>query len=381
MAERGENCLIAVAGHPTTVTNSTIAGIIDEAGRGMHIADIYGAAAGVPGLIDGKLADMGAQKRKTIEGLRRTPGSVLSGRHRLLSDADAPALIAALRTHNIGILFLLGGLPALGLARFFMAAAAKENFPLNVLGIPLSAENDVSAGDHTPGYGSAARYVALATRDAGRAAASGEEPLLVLEFLGAQTGWLAAATILARDAVHPAPHAILVPERAVNLEALTDELRRAYQKYGYVVAVTTAGAKDTEGRSLNGAALTALMSERLGIAGRCDQPGSTARVAQAAVARADADNAYNLGTLAVRLAGDDCSGYELIVQRDAHGGERGDKGYRAVEGTTRFDQMEDGPRLLPEQYLNENGTNIIDVFADWARPLIGGALPEYITLS
>src|SRR5688572_20878341 len=109
MAERGENCLIAVAGHPTTVTNSTIAGIIDEAGKGMQIADIFGAVAGVPGLLDGRLVDMGAQKRKTIEGLRRTPGSVLAGRHRMLTDDDTGALIGALRSNEIGALLLLGG--------------------------------------------------------------------------------------------------------------------------------------------------------------------------------------------------------------------------------------------------------------------------------
>src|SRR5438045_183861 len=100
MAERGENCLIAVAGQSTAVTNSVIAGIIDEAGRGMHILDVYGAEAGVPGLASGKLVDLGAQKRKTVEGLRRTPGSVLSGRHQMLNEGELQGLIQALRTHE-----------------------------------------------------------------------------------------------------------------------------------------------------------------------------------------------------------------------------------------------------------------------------------------
>ncbi|MDQ3815897.1 MAG: 6-phosphofructokinase, partial [Armatimonadota bacterium] len=256
MADRGENCLIAVAGAPTPVTNSTIAGIVEEAGRGEQIAEIFGASAGVPGLPEGKLIDIGAQKRKTVEGLRRTPGSVLPGRHRMLGPGDAGVLIDALRANRIGTLFLLGGLPAVGISRFFIEAAAQANYPLLALGVPLSAENEVAAGDHTLGYGSAARFAATATRDIGCAAAAGEEPLLVLEYLGAQTGWLAASTVLARDVNRPVPHAILVPERPVNLDQLTDELRRAYQKYGYVVAVTTEGAKDTNGNALDGAALT-----------------------------------------------------------------------------------------------------------------------------
>jgi len=381
MADRGENCLIAVAGAPTTVTNSTIAGIIEEAGRGEQIADVFGAVAGVQGLAEGKIVDIGAQKRKTIEGLRRTPGSILAGRHRVMAEGDASGVIEALSKHNIGTLFLLGGLPAVGIMRYFMETAANADYPLLTLGVPLSAENEVAAGDHTPGYGSAARFAATATRDAGCAAASGEEPLLVLEFLGAQTGWLAASTALARDAHRPVPHAILVPERPVDIDQLTDELRRAYQKYGYVVAVTTEGAKATNGEALHGAALIQTMSQRLGIAGRYEKIGALACVTQAAVARADADEAYNLGALAVRLTGDEMSGYMVLVQRDAHGSDRGDRGYRSVEGTARLDQVGETPRLLPAEYVSDSGTNVTDAFLDWARPLVGGALPEYVTLS
>ncbi|HEX8834279.1 MAG TPA: 6-phosphofructokinase [Abditibacteriaceae bacterium] len=380
MAERGANCLVVVAGHPTAVTNSAIAGVVEEAGRGDFIADIFGASAGVSGLADGKLVDLGAQKRKVIEGLRRTPGSVLPGTHRVLGDADAGAMIDILRAREIGTIFVLGGLPAVGLLNFFASAAEKHNYPLLSLGLPLSAENDVDAGDHTPGYGSSARFAASAARDAGRAAASGEQPLLVLELLGDETGWLAASSVLARDAQNPAPHCVLVPEKTVNVEALTDEMRRAYQKYGYAVAVTTPGVKDTDGNSLAGDALTALLSEKLGIAGRCDKPGSLARVGQAAISRADADEAYNLGTLAVRLAGDECSSYLVTAQRDAHSVERGDKGYRSVEGSARLDQVKETARLLPDSHLTPNGTQLSESFSDWARPLVGGALPEYISL-
>ena len=382
MAQRGENCLIAVAGHATAVTNSSIAGIIDEAARGEYLADIFGASGGVAGLANGKMMDLGAQKRKVVEGLRRTPGSILSGQHSAPGDTglgDANATVEFLRANGIGTLFLLGGLPAVALLRSFLDAAEKSNYPLVALGVPLSADNDVDAGDHTPGYGSAARFAAGAARDGGRAAASGAQPLLVLELPGERSGWLAAASALARDAGNPAPHCVLVPEQATDLEALTDEMRRAYQKWGYAVAVTTESAKATDGKPLHGDALCALLGEAIGIAGRCDKPGSLTRVAQAAISRADAEEAYNLGTLAVRLAGDECSAYVVTAGRD-NGGERGDKGYRAVEGTARLDQVSDAPRTLPEEYLTPTGTGVSEAFLDWARPLIGGALPEYTTL-
>lgn len=377
---RGENCLIVVAGAATAVTNSTIAGLVEEGGKGEFVADIFGASAGVGGLTDGKLVDLGAQKRKVIEGLRRTPGSVLPGTHRVLDESQGTAYIDALRASDIGTLFVLGGLPAVRIAKFFHNAAREANYELSALAVAVSAENDVDAGDHNPGYGSMARFAASSIRDAGRAAASGEEPLLVVELPGRESGYIAAAASLARDSHNSAPHAILVPERAVDLEALTDEMRRAYQKWGYAVCVTSEGAKDTEGNALTGDSLLALLTERLGIAGRADRPGSLARVAQWAVSRADADEAYNVGEQALRLAGEEMSGYVVTAGRDPNSVERGDKGYRSIVVTAQLDSVPDTARALKPQFVNETGTQITDAFLDWARPLVGGALPEYISL-
>lgn len=377
--DRGENALIAVTGPVTAVTNSTIAGIIDEVGRGGQVVDIFGAPHGVPGVIEGKLIDMGAQKRKTIEGLRRTPGSVLAGRHRMISEEEAARLIEVLRLNGVGTLFLLGGLPMLGLLKYLMWAAETHNHPLLVLGVPLSAENEVGGGDHTPGYGSAARFAAISARDTARAVSGGEEPILVMEFLGARAGWVAAATALARDPESNAPHAIVFPERPVEVDAVVDEVRRAYQKNGYAMAVTTEGAQDTNGNPLDGANLSRILGERLQLPVRFDRPGSLARVTQTAIARVDLEEAYNVGNLAARLSDDDCSGYLVTVGREGTG-ERGDKGYKSLEGTARIDQVEEEPRRLPDAYIAANGLFVSDAFTDWLRPLVGGALPEYVGL-
>lgn len=376
---RGENCLIAVAGAPTAVTNSAIAGIIDEIGAGSEIAEVYGAVGGLAGFLDGKVVDLGAQKRKVIEGLRRTPGSVLSGRYRFFGDADGESLVSALRKQNIGTLFLLGGLPAIELAKFATQAAQTAGYELVVLALPLSAENEVNAGDHTPGYGSAARFAAVAARDAGRGAQGGEEPLVVLEFGGAGAGWLAASSVLARDAGNSAPHSILLPEREVNVENLVEEARRAYQKYGYAVIVTTDGAKDSEGEALDCASLTDLLSDKLNLPARYDKLGLSASVSGANVARADSDEAYGLGGLLVRLADDNTSGYAVALKRE--GEVKGDKGYKVVETSLRFEQIEEFPRSVPAVFLSESGTGVSEAFIEWAKPLIGGALPEYTSLA
>jgi len=379
---RGENALIAVAGAPTAVTNGAIAGILDEIGKGLENAsvdEIYGATAGLSGIVEGRIIDLGAQKRKTIENLRRTPGSVLSGRYRFLSEEDGAALIAALKKYQIGTLFLLGGLPAIELAKFTIEAAKRENYEISVLCVPLSPENEVAAGDHTPGFGSAARAAAIAARDAARGAQGGEEPIVVLEVGGAGAGWLAAATSLARDPGNSAPHLILLPEQEVDADEMAEEARRAYQKYGYVVVVTTDGAKDKNDEQLNAAQLTDVLSDKLNLPARWDKVGLTVSVSGANIARADADEAYNLGCLVATLADDGLSGYAVSLKRDGEG--RGEKGYKVVESSQKLEDVSELPRQVPSEYLTPSGTNVTDAFIEWAKPLLGGAMIEYAALS
>lgn len=378
---RGENGLIIVAGAPTAVTNSVIAGLVEEGGKGEVLSELYGATAGVAGLLTGKILDLGAQKRKVIDGLRRTPGSVLSGAHRVLDVEECAAFIDVLREKEIGTLFVVGGVAAVGIANFFVAAAQNASYELSVLVIAASGDNEVDAGDHNVGYGSLARFAASVIRDAGRAAASGEEPILVVELGGKNNGFAAAASVLARDISNPAPHAILVPEAAVDLENLIDELRRATQKYGYAVVVTGEGAKSTDGAALDGDALAPILKERLGLDVRVDKPGSLSRVAQWAIARADSEEAYAIGEQALRLAGDGMTGFVITSGRDASSGERGDRGYRSIVVTTQLDGVSVEARTLKAEHLGAGGTQVSEEFTDWARPLVGGALPEYISLA
>ena len=117
--ERGANCLIVVAGATTAVTNSAIAGLIEEAGRGDYAADIWGASAGIGGLLDGKMIDLGAQKRKVVEGLRRTPGSVLSGAHRVLESGEGAAFHRGFATRRNRRDFPVGRLARAGIGALF----------------------------------------------------------------------------------------------------------------------------------------------------------------------------------------------------------------------------------------------------------------------
>jgi ATP-dependent phosphofructokinase / diphosphate-dependent phosphofructokinase len=184
---------------------------------------------------------------------------------------------------------------------------------------------------------------------------------------------------LARDAQNSAPHLILLPEKEVDADEMAEEARRAYQKYGYAVIVTTDGAKDKNDESLSGQALTDLLSEKLNVPARWDKVGLMTSVSGANIARADADEAYNLGSLVVKLADDGASGYVVALNRDGEG--KGEKGYKVIEASLRLDQVGELPRTLADHYLSPSGTNVSEEFVEWARPLLGGALPEYASLA
>jgi 6-phosphofructokinase 1 len=378
MAERGENALIVLVGQPTIVTNSTIAGIIDEAAESGQFAGVFGALNGIAGVLDGKLVDLDAQKRKTIEGLRHTPGSVLSGRHRILEADEAGKFIEVLSANEIGTVFILGGHAAPGVMQYLEKAAAEANYPLLVLGAPLCAQNDVNIGDHNAGFGSAARAVASTMRDAARDAASCEETVIVLEFPGQYSGWLAAASALARTEKTPAPHVIVLPESPKQTEAVVDEVRRAYHKYGYAVVVTASGSKNNSGVLLDGHSLAAILEEQINVSTRFERFSSLMRSAQVSVARGDAEEAYHLGNLLVNLATDDTSGYFAALQRDSLGSEKG--GYKSVDGTVRLDQIDSAPRKLPAEFIDESGFGPSDAFINWLRPLVGSQVSEYVSL-
>lgn len=378
MAEQGENALIVLVGQPAIVTNSTIAGIIDEAAESGQFAGVFGALNGIAGVLEGKLVDLDAQKHKTIEGLRQTPGSVLAGRHRLLEADEAARFIEVLGANEIGTVFVLGGKSAPGVLRYLQDAAAAANYPLIALGAPHCVQNDVNIGDHNAGYGSAARYVAATVRDAARDIASSEDTIAVLEFPGDKSGWLAAASVLARDENSPAPHTILLPERPKTIEAIVDEVRRAYHKHGYALAITTSGVKSNSGDLLDGPALAEVLGSQIGVPTHFERISSLVRSSQISATRADTEEAYHLGLLLVRLATDDCSGYFAALQRDGLGSERG--GYKSVDGTVRLDQIDEAPRQLPDEYIAENGFGPSDAFQSWLRPLVGSQVSDYVSL-
>ena len=397
MKQKG-NLVVGQAGGPTAVINSSLAGVIEEALQQAAIAGIYGLRRGLLGLLAGDLVDLRRETAATIAGLRATPAAALGTSRRRFQEEDGPRLLATLRAHDIRYLAYIGGNDSMDTAQRLADLAQAAGYELRLVGVPKTIDNDLPHTDHTPGYGSAARYVALATQEAGldAAATAVVDAVCILEVMGRDAGWVAAAASLARvgagGCLRPdeAPHLIYVPERRLSASRFLADVAAVYRRVGHVVAVVAETVRDEVGepwaqslgvddfghRRLVGTAerLCALVRQELGLQARFDKPGTLQRASFLCRSPVDEEEAYALGRAAVArlLAGH--SGVMLTLVRES------DEPYSCTIGQAPLAAVAHGVRRLPDEYIAPAGNFVTPAFLTYAHPLIGGPLPEYARL-
>ena len=377
MADLAGNVLIALSGTPTAVINSSICGVIEEAFEyGDYVEEIYGALNGVAGLLNEDLVDLGEENHKTIQGLRRTPSAALGTSHVPLPSQDESRVLRILQQQNVRYFIMAGAGEAMHVAHRVQQIAQAAGYELRVMGIPMSPDNNLPHTDHVPGYGSLARWLAIALRDIGRDndATCLTSAAQIVETSGV-TGWVAAATALARDHQNAAPHLIYAPEVAFNQDAFLADVQDVYEHLNRVVIVVSEGLKTEQNESVNAASLSQLLTERLRLTSELIKPGVLQRSSQVCVSRVDAEEAHVIGRKAVSLMVDGYTGYVMTVQRD-----RESQQYKPIYGTARLEDVAGMNQPLPRNYLNERGNDVTDAFLEYVRPLIGGPLPEYVSL-
>jgi 6-phosphofructokinase 1 len=275
-----------------------------------------------------------------------------------------------------------------------------------VIAVPKTIDNDLVETDHTPGYGSAARFVALAAMGAGRdAEAMGREsPITLIEVMGRDTGWLAASAALARRDDRDAPHVICLPEVPVDEDRFLQLMEEAYGRHGFAVAVVAENARGVDGvlggrqepwyvddfghPYYDGPAryLVGLVGNRLGVRARYEKPGTIQRSMMACVSAADAGEAEMVGRAAVRYAAEGHRDEMVTLvrgpdsqvsarERSARSGS--DKRYSCTTGLAPLERIAGGVKTMPGSYLDPSRYFVTREFESYARPLIGGPLPRY----
>jgi 6-phosphofructokinase len=387
------NAVVAQSGGPTAVINASACGVIEEALRHRDtIAGLFGANNGILGIVQEDLFDIAAESADAIALLRATPSSAIgSCRYKLgelgKDQEKYQRLLAVFQAHNIRYFFYIGGNDSMDTADKVNKLAAQQGYELRVMGVAKTIDNDLVGTDHCPGYGSVAKYLATCVMEAGRdtEAMYTFDPVTITEAMGRNTGWIAAATGLAKRHPDEAPNLIYVPETPFSEERFLADVREVHRRLGRCLVVVSEGIKNAQGeyvsagtrtdsfghRQLGGVAdyLAQLVTREMGLKARYNRLDTCQRNAIHFASKTDSDEAYRCGQEAVRQALAGATGKMVNLTRVSQ------KPYRCEPGLIPLAEVANGVKSLPRDYTDVAGTGITEAMRDYAGPLIVGEVP------
>ncbi len=400
MIKNGFNLIIGQSGGATAVINASLVGAVQAALADARIDGIFGMLYGIEGFLKEDLIDLRRQPNQVWSQLLNTPSAALGICRYKLQAGDPERAIELLHRYDVHYLLYIGGNDSADTAHQLTLAAQHAGYDLQTISVPKTIDNDLLFTDHCPGYGSAARFLALATMDSSMNTISipSHYPVKVIETMGRDAGWLAASSALGKRDEHDPPHIILIPEKPFNAERFLQQVEGVYQRLGYAIIVACEAIRDEQGQALgaigqvgtdafqhpllNGAAqyLVELVEQRLKLRARFDKPGDLQRMASNSISRTDRDEAYLVGQMGVMalLAGENDKMVTLVRHMDPGRDKSGP--YACTTGLVELAQVANAQRLLPDEYLSADKTMVTKAFYDYALPLIGDPLPQYPTL-
>ncbi len=383
--------LVAQGGGPTAVINQSLAGVVLEARRFGGVERIYGARHGVRGIVNEDFVDLTQETSHNLELVASTPGSALG------STRDKPDLkycqqiFEVLRAHGIDYFFYIGGNDSSDTVRIVSEEAHKAGYPLRCIHIPKTIDNDLVGNDHTPGFPSAARFVAQAFAGANldNAALPG---VYVAVVMGRHAGFLTAASALGKKFPDDGPHLIYLPERTFVIDKFLSDVKATQERYGRCVVAVSEGIHDASGQpilaqlakqvehdahgnvQLSGSgALADLLCEeikaKLGLKRvRGDTLGYLQRSFIGCVSDVDAREAREVGEKAVQ--------YAMWGQRNGSVAIKRTGFYSVDYELVPLTDVAGKTRVMEDVFITDSGTDITDAFRLYLRPLLGSDMPD-----
>jgi len=380
------NMLIAQSGGPTVVINQSLVGAVLEAKRHSEIKRIYGARHGIKGILSEDFLDLKKESAQTLHAIARTPSAALGSVRKKPTAEDCVKLFGILQKYAVRYFFYIGGNDSAETAFIINEEAKKVDYELRCFHIPKTIDNDLRENDHTPGYGSGAKFVACAFMgdNLDNRALPGVKINIVM---GRHAGFLTAASALARIYPDDGPHLIYVPERAFDLERFAADVKAVYEKYGRCVVAASEGIVDKEHKSIAAAFIREVDSHgnaqlsgsgALGdlLAGyvklrtdisrvRADTLGYLQRSFPGVVSQVDAREARAVGALAVKSAVKANADGSIAIRR------KPGKKYEAYFELIPLISVAKETRPMPDAFINDEGNDVTQAFLDYARPLVG----------
>jgi len=372
---------VAHGGGPTAVLNMSLLGVYRETRR-QGLSRLWAGRGGLAGVLESKVQDLLSVPSGRMERMAFAPGSIPGSFRGALAAEALERVLQFFRQHEIRFFFYTGGNGSMGTALRMSRLAEQQGYELRVVGIPKTMDNDLRRTDHCPGFGSAARFVARAVRDIGLDQRALPTPVSIIEVMGRNSGWLAAASLLARRRPDDPPHFIYCPERPFESESFLTRVDSVLCRFGWVVGVVAEGLRDATGSMLGaargssldarrrplagncGQALARLVSLRLKVRARSEKPGLLCRCSSCCISPVDAREALRAGEFAVRRALRGETGVMVRFLRTDS------PRYRSELGLVPLSRVADLERTLPQRYLEAEGMVSRD-FCEYAAPLAG----------
>lgn len=395
MRKKASNMVIAQSGGPSMVINASLVGAVLAARRaGGRIGRILGARHGIQGILGRDYIDLRKVDAAKLSAIARTPSSALGSCRMKPTEEDCRRIFEEFKRLDVGYFFYIGGNDSADAARIIGEEAAKDGYPLVVYHIPKTIDNDLRSCDHTPGYASAARFVACALRgdDLDNRALGGVKIDIIM---GRDAGFLTAASALARENRNDGPHLIYLPERPFSLDGFVSDVQAVMKRLGRcVVAVSEgvrgedgvpigatlgSGEKDSHGNvqmSGTGALGDYLARELKARAGikrvRADTFGYLQRSFPGMASKIDQKEATQAGAAAVAFALKAARGAKDVPVKGTVGILRAKgKAYKVEYVALPAQAAAKFTRSVPDAYIAKNGHDVTKAFIDYAKPMVG----------
>ncbi len=390
------NALIGQSGGPTSVINSSLAGVIEAAKGSSFTGEIYGMHYGIEGFMKEWMYDLGRQAADVIKGLKRTPSSALGSSRHKVREEDLPVILEILKKYDIRYFFLIGGNDTMDTINRVETFCRSRKYELTGVGIPKTVDNDLFGTDHTPGFASAARSNILNVLQAGVLARDMQkvDKFVVYQTIGRDAGWLAAATAIARKNEDDAPHLIYTPEFDFDRDKFLTDTEKCIKSYGWVSIVCGEGIRYPDGTPVSasvtkdkfnnvefgamggasaGISLHRMIVDNFGYRGEFQITESLIMSDFIRASEIDLKEAYLCGAEAVKLAGNGESGYMVSIERES------DNPYRIRFGKVPLRDVAVAAKPMPGEFFNKERNHVSKAFIDYMKPL-AGELPEFVRL-
>jgi len=386
----GKNLLIIHGGGPTAVINSSLYGAVTEAKKHPEVDHIYAAKNGTGGLLKGEMIDLTNEPEEKLALLLQTPGSAIGTSRDALEAPEYEKMAQILKEKEISCVLMNGGNGTMDTCGKLYKACQAAGGDVRVMGIPKTMDNDIAITDHSPGFGSAALYVAQSTAELCADVKSLAIHVVVLETSGRNAGWITAASALAADQGGDGPDLIYLPERAFDEDQFVADVEALLKKKKGIVVVASEGLHDKDGKPIVepifkvgratyfgdvGTHLAGVVIKRLGYKARGEKPGLLGRCSIYMQSKVDRDEAQLAGEIACREVLKGTTGKMVAFKRIST------DPYKVEPFLVDIEQVMMYERTMPDEFINEAGNGVTEAFKEWARPLLGEEIRKMVSFN